>query len=284
MYKNGLTMYDRKIIIATWTHGSSRLTRSGPSRGTSITWSQASAASGGLGPSPILNSSWSCGGRFRYELDGKQPLVVEPGQVLCIFPDENHTLTTLDTPKHAMFSCIHCELVESGSWAMGDYRLSPAPQTLTTVEDRELIDGLFKRCRDVFCGYSRYRYALLRAILQQIWINLAQHWSDRSYPQVSPRIAEMLAFIRKHLREPISRCDIAEAFSLTPEHVNALFKKELGVSPTQLIHRERVYLACQYLQAERITVKQAAQRVGFYDQFYFSKVFKRIMGVSPREM
>jgi len=42
-----------------------------------------------------------------------------------------------------------------------------------------------------------------------------------------------------------------------------------------------VYRAYQLIQHEGLSVKEAAPRVGFCDQFYFSKVFKRIMGVSP---
>jgi transcriptional regulator GlxA family with amidase domain len=155
---------------------------------------------------------------------------------------------------------------------------------VTETHHDPTIHGLFKRCSEVFCGYSRYRTALLQTIVREIWLRLAEHWRSGDNPQVSRRMEQMVEFLRQHLHEPISRQDLAEQFSMTPEHINALFKKELGVTPTQLIHRERVYRAYQWIRNEGLSVKQAAEKVGFCDPFYFSKVFKRIMGLSPSEV
>jgi len=91
----------------------------------------------------------------------------------------------------------------------------------------------------------------------------------------------MVEWLRARLAEPVSRRDLAGAFFLTPEHVNALFRKELGISPTQFLHRERVLLAHRLMQSEGLSAKEAAARAGFCDQFYFSKVFRKMMGVPP---
>ena len=93
----------------------------------------------------------------------------------------------------------------------------------------------------------------------------------------------MVAYLRAHLCEQVSRRDLAREFSVTPEYVNALFKRELNVSPTQFVHRERALLAYRYLRDDRLSVKEVAARVGFSDPFYFSKVFKRLVGVSPSQ-
>jgi transcriptional regulator GlxA family with amidase domain len=92
---------------------------------------------------------------------------------------------------------------------------------------------------------------------------------------------EMVGWLRQHLTEPVSRRDLAARLYVTPEHINAMFKKELGISPTQFVHRERVLLANRLMLTEGLSVKEAAARTGFCDQFYFSKVFKKVMGVPP---
>jgi AraC-like DNA-binding protein len=91
----------------------------------------------------------------------------------------------------------------------------------------------------------------------------------------------MVAHLRAHLDRKITRRSLAREFGITPEHVNALFKKQLGVTPTQFIHRERMQLAYRYLRDEGASVKEVATRVGFDDPFYFSRVFKRVMCRTP---
>ncbi len=219
-------------------------------------------------------------GRFFYETPEHQ-VPVRTGEVLCIPPEQRHTFRQAKPSSGAVISCIHGEMIPGGSWAAGDYRLKPPPQLVTRVgRDKTLFD-LFKRCSEIFGGYSRYRQALLQTMVRTIWLRLAEPWQGPGDRALSRRMEQMVRYLREHLCEPISRRNLAREFSMTPEHINALFKKELGISPTRLVHRERVYQAYQYIQQEGLSVKEAAQRVGFCDQFYFSKVFKRIMGVSP---
>jgi AraC-like DNA-binding protein len=73
-------------------------------------------------------------------------------------------------------------------------------------------------------------------------------------------------------------------FRITPEHVNALFRKELGVTPTQFLHRERIFRAYRYIRDQGVSVKEAAAQVGFDDPFYFSRVFKRIFKHAPSSL
>jgi len=223
-------------------------------------------------------------GRFAYQTHGNATVMIGPGQVLCIPPAQSHVFKQADRSERAVISCIHTELLRRGNWAAGDYRLEPAIPLVTETHHDPVIHDLFKRCDEVFGGYGRYRMALVETIVREIWLRLAEHWRSSDDPQVSRRMGQMVGFLRDHLYEPISRRDLAEHFSMTPEHINALFKKELGITPTQLIHRERVYRAYQLIRNDGLSVKQAAEKVGFCDQFYFSKVFKRILGLSPSEV
>ena len=91
----------------------------------------------------------------------------------------------------------------------------------------------------------------------------------------------MVSYLRAHLNVKMTRRGLADEFGITPEHVNALFRKQLGVTPTQFIHREQMQLAYRYLRDEGLSVKETAARVGFDDPFYFSRVFKRVMHRTP---
>ncbi len=220
-------------------------------------------------------------GRFSYETRTAPPLILTAGDVLLIPPLEWHTIRRLDTPVHAVFSCIHCELMPGARWAAGDYRLSPAPQRVTMTGGDAAIHDLFVRCRTVYEGYDKYRAVLLETILKEIWVRLAGIWSGGHRGECSGRVKGMVAYLRSHLDQNLTRRSLAREFGITPEHVNALFKAQLGVTPTQFISRERMQLAYRYLRDEGLSVKETAARVGFDDPFYFSRVFKRIMNRTP---
>lgn len=223
-------------------------------------------------------------GRFSYEAAGGNPLVLFPGDVLLIFPGEWHTFRRLDEPSYAAFSCIHGELLPEARWAAGDYRLRPAPRRVTRTGADAAVHDLFMRCSEAYEGYDKYRSELLETMVREIWIRLAQYWAGGGAGQIPERIRPMVSYLRSHLDKPVGRCDLARMFRITPEHVNALFRKELGLTPTQFLHRERMLRAYRYIRDQGAGVKEAAARVGFDDPFYFSRVFKRVFKRAPSSL
>lgn len=223
-------------------------------------------------------------GEFRYERRGAESVPVRPGQVLCILPAQEHVFRHDGVGDHGVISCIHCEMVPGASWASEDYRLDPAPLPVVDIRGRPILHDLFRRCAEEYRGYARYRGTLVRCMACEILVRLSDLWASGPQAGSSARMERMLSWLRAHISCPVNRQDLAREFSLTPEYVNALFKKELGFTPTQFVQRERVMMAYRFIQSEGLSVKQAAARVGFKDRFYFSRVFKRIMGVSPSEV
>ncbi len=211
-------------------------------------------------------------------------LTASPGDVLLILPNDPHTLRLAAGHRGGTISCIHGELLSNQSWAGGDYRFSLQPRTVTSVGDDTVMHQLFWRCSEAFGGYGRYHRELARTIAREIWLRLAEHWNQPGDFAVSHRVQAMVAYLRQHLVDGVGRQELAAAFHVTPEHVNYLFKRELGTSPTQFVLRERVLLAYRLMQEEHLSVKEAATRVGFSDPFYFSRVFTRIAGIRPSEV
>ncbi len=219
-------------------------------------------------------------GRYRYQSEQSDELL-HPNDTLCIPPVEEHVLSRVDEQGESRISCVHLELSDVGSWAAGAYEFQPFPRLVTRHPQPEQLQECFRHCAQVYSGFSKYRDPLLRTAVKQVVLHLAEYWEPYARRRVSRRTREMIAFLRLHLDQSVSRRDLAEAFSLSPEHVNAIFKKELGVSPTEFVNRERTLTAYKLLHDEGYSVKEAAAEVGFCDQFYFSKLFKRYMGVTP---
>lgn len=75
----------------------------------------------------------------------------------------------------------------------------------------------------------------------------------------------------------------ARACRVGPEYFSRLFREHTGQTPSQFLARLRMHHAARLLQQSDLTVKAAGQAVGFDDPYHFSRVFKQIHGVAPRE-
>ena len=221
-------------------------------------------------------------GRSSYaeEGGGWRETLVDPGQVLRIPPETTHIFKTCEEPGQHTIACIHLEPLKGFRWVEGGRRPEPPP-LLTDVAGDFAVHELFARAAETFSGVGKHRACILEKIAAELWLRLAEYWEGGHAPRQSPLLKAMKAYLDRNLVQKLSRRDLAREFKVTPEHVNAVFKRELGVSPTQYVHRSRVYLACRCLREEGLGVKETAGRVGFEDEFHFSKVFKKVTGQAP---
>lgn len=219
-------------------------------------------------------------GSLQFHYADAAPITVQRGEVLLIEPAREHTLSPA-TPSGGTISTIHCELTTEGNWALEDYRLEPHPEQVTRNLDYVELDELFQRCAKTYASYSLYQQERVTAITKVILLLLAEQWNTPATLGSSLRMRRMLAYIREHLTKPLTRQDLATAFHLSPEHVNFLFRTELNLAPGKVIARERCLLALKLFNEEGLSVKEVAPRVGYEDPFYFSRVFKQVIGAAP---
>lgn len=106
-------------------------------------------------------------------------------------------------------------------------------------------------------------------------------------PAVSPDprtrlVAQAQEYIRRNLDKRLSLNDVASVFNFSPNYLSQLFSQN-GSSFVEFVSRARVDTAKHLMATTDLKVYEISERVGFESAFYFSKVFKKIEGVSPRE-
>lgn len=221
-------------------------------------------------------------GNFSYlDCTTGEDVKLREGEILCIYPGINHVFKCEYNSPYAMIACIHLELCDKGSFLFADYSLSLPPLLVTDVNGDAAIHELFRNSRNTFEGFGKYRQEILNAMAKELWLRLVEYWEGGSEKRISPRMHQMTRYLQNNMDRSPTRCDLAKKFSISPEHVNALFKKELGISPNGFLKRIKIYKACRLLREDGLSIKETAERMGFYDEFHFSKAFKQIMGASP---
>jgi len=110
--------------------------------------------------------------------------------------------------------------------------------------------------------------------------------TDRGMGSHPRAVSEAVRFIHENYARDVSLNDIAEAVHLSPFHAARLFKQALGVSPHQYLIQVRVNSARSLLSAgsgER-SLAEVASAVGFADQSHLTRHFKRLLGITPKQL
>jgi AraC-like DNA-binding protein len=98
-----------------------------------------------------------------------------------------------------------------------------------------------------------------------------------------PVLAEAFAVIDRRHTEPLSLRDVAREVGMTPGHLTTIVRRRTGRTVQEWIIERRMAEARTMLEGTDLPVAEIARRVGVFDPGYFSRLFTRTHGISPRE-
>jgi AraC-like DNA-binding protein len=142
-------------------------------------------------------------------------------------------------------------------------------------EAAAIFEAMFRAFREG----DTMRDAALGCHLERLLLTLAE---DRRTPSTKPcAILRSLEYIDSHYTEvfPITALSRMEGLSYSRYH--DVFVAEMGVSPRRYITRLRLRHACELLCGTDMSIAQIGMQVGYDDPSFFSKLFKKEIGISP---
>ena len=102
-------------------------------------------------------------------------------------------------------------------------------------------------------------------------------------PECSKLTRDIIAYVQMHLAEELSLNQLAASFDKNPSFLSKTFSTETGQALTNFIQQTRIQEAIRLFNTADMPVSEVSLAVGYQDFSYFSKVFSKIVGISPRE-
>ena len=155
-------------------------------------------------------------------------------------------------------------------------------RTLRPAELVELFELLDREARSDNQSASEICTQVFRLMLTKIRLgcqseSLSMPRSYETYERVREYIEQNYMTLHT-IEEAANQCD------LTPIHLSRLFRRFAGLGAYQFLLRRKMDYAAELLLEDKLLVKEVAERLEFSDAFQFSRAFKRVHGLSPKQL
>ncbi|TXC92664.1 helix-turn-helix domain-containing protein [Metabacillus litoralis] len=145
---------------------------------------------------------------------------------------------------------------------------------------------IFNNCFDFLSNrvYSHLHHIhvsqSIKYLLSNVSVTSALTNQDRNKEDY---LDKAIHFMNENMNKTIKLDDVAKYSGLSKQHLTHLFKSETSYPPIDYFIRMKMQRAAQTLDLTENSIKQIAVSLGIDDPYYFSRIFKKIMGTSPSQ-
>ena len=222
-------------------------------------------------------------GELLHECNGKS-MMLSRGDMYILSPNDVHRLVPFQ--KTTIYNT--CIYTQQCSKSIARLLLDEEYPRFGRADDNVMkeISALHGALRDVLNSTNQYREARTSALTTLLASRLFEMTaaeislqSDHSYST----IAKAMSFIEAHLASSITLEEVAAASGYSRTYFSRLFKEIVGINFKDYLERERIELASNLLEIEKMSITEISYAVGFNSFSSFWRAFKKLKGVSPRE-
>ncbi|HBL76356.1 MAG: hypothetical protein A2W90_08455 [Bacteroidetes bacterium GWF2_42_66] len=214
-------------------------------------------------------------GNEKHELSADHFYIIPPGMPHSYFADKDNPWSIywvhFAGPKAKLFSrtALQPVSIERGKTSRVNERL-------------ELFSELF---RNLERGYSIETLEYTNLCLSHLLASFTHPGQFRVIKESIGKdpVGQSINFMLENLGRKLTLNDLAEVVSLSASHFSRLFVNRTGHSPIDYFIQLKIQRACRLLDNTDWNIAGVARETGFEDQFYFSRQFRKVMNMSPRE-
>lgn len=237
--------------------------------------------------SGISNSPESSGQRW---LDGKLAQERRKTGDIAIIPTGISHRCNWNTSVQFLVLAIEPILLQQiGQDLVNPDRIELIPHFMTQQD--ALIHGIITALKEELESDKLGGYLLIDSLKTTLAIHLLRNYCT-TQPKLSSyadglskaNLQKVKEYINANLHQDLKLTDLAAISQISPYHFLRLFKQSLGITPHQYILQCRIEQAKYLLQHTELSIAEVANRVGFCDQSHLTRYFKRIVGVTPKQL
>jgi AraC-like DNA-binding protein len=131
------------------------------------------------------------------------------------------------------------------------------------IELRSTVDDIYK----------------LMMEMVKVYCQLVNKYSVKDY---SPTVQKVVVMIESNLSSDLTLSELASTLNINASYLSTVFKKETGKTITAYVNEKRIELAQELLRTTNLQIQTVAQYCGIVDVHYFTRLFKKLTGVSPK--
>ena len=223
---------------------------------------------------------------FIYCTEGKGTILVE-GQEYTL--RENQAFCIPRLKKHLYYACredpwsilwVHFNGEDTCLFPLDQQK----PVTFSSENAANRIHFLFDLLFRVLDGsYTLGNFIYISQVLSLILGETYHREKENTTLEQNKQVTNVIRYMSRHLEENLKLEDIAEEFELSKSYLNAIFQKYTQHPPMDFFLNLKMKRACRLLRATDSYVYEVARQLGYSDQYYFSRIFKKVVGMSPKE-
>ncbi|AHM64302.1 helix-turn-helix domain-containing protein [Paenibacillus polymyxa] len=154
--------------------------------------------------------------------------------------------------------------------------------SLAASDEIKLLE-LFHQCCALLLNKS---YSMIHLVqvsqtiryLLSFVVSVAARKEDSTYQS---HVDKAIRYMGEQLESTVSLDELSQHVQVSKQHLNLIFKQSTGYSPVDYYLRMKIQRASQLLDLTNASIKEISIQLGFRDPYYFSRLFKKIMGCSP---
>ena len=217
-----------------------------------------------------------------YETGGRRR-DVGPDQYFILPADTPHSYGADDKDPWTIY-WIHFKGTLAAHYAEG----CREPQKVSPNSDSRIFTrtNLFEEIFNTIKGsmtIESIRYAMASFQHYLASLRYLKQFRDAASNGISGVPSEALIhFLQENIGRKISLPEMARYMGLAPSYLSSSFKKATGLTPVNYFNILKIRHACELLDSTDMKLNQISYKIGIEDPYYFSRLFSKIMGMSPR--
>lgn len=222
-------------------------------------------------------------GKGWVEIQGKLRETVSTGDVLIIPQGVPHRYGADNSSPWSIywvhFNGENAQAV--ASLIMGSKKINT--NTVAPDIERERLFYLLYNSLENGYGIDNLLYANMTLWRYLVSYSHSQKFTKPKELNQVDAIQQTIAYMQENLNATLKLSQLADRVNISSSHYSTLFKKKTGYAPIEYFNLLKVQKACQFLQFTELRVGEIGLKLGFEDQYYFSRLFSNIMECSPVE-